>query len=120
MKILVVDDSKVMRKLVIRAIRQAGFPDADVIEAEDGEEAVDLARANAPDVILADWNMPKKTGIEMLEALRAEGDPVKVGFVTSESSVAIRQQADGAGASFLLTKPLNPDALADALAKVAR
>lgn len=121
MKILVVDDSKVMRKLVTRTIRQAGFPDAEVVEAEDGQEAVAVARTERPDVILADWNMPNMTGLEMLLALRAEGDQVKVGFVTSESSVAIRQEADAAGASFFLSKPIDPDALAEAFrSKVVR
>lgn len=121
MKILVVDDSKVMRKLITRAIRQAGFEDAEVVEAEDGAEALVVARKEMPNLILADWNMPNMTGIEMLTALRAEGDTVKVGFVTSESSGAIRQEANAAGASFFLTKPINPDALAEAVrSKVMR
>jgi two-component system chemotaxis response regulator CheY len=121
MKILVVDDSKVMRKLVTRAIRQAGFEDAEVIEAEDGQDALEVARRELPSLILADWNMPNMTGIEMLTALRAEGDNVKVAFVTSESSGAIRLEADAAGASFFLTKPIDPNALAEALkSKVMR
>lgn len=115
MKILVVDDSKVMRKLVARSIRQAGFGDATVVEAEDGAHGVDVARAELPDVILADWNMPNMTGVEMLRALRAEGDTVRVGFVTSESTLEIRTEAEEAGASFFLTKPLQLEALEDAL-----
>lgn len=115
MKILVVDDSKVMRKLVIRTIRQAGFEEAEVLEAEDGDEALVIARSTDLNVVLTDWNMPNMTGIELLTALRAEGNMVKVGFVTSESSGAIRQQADAAGASFLLSKPIDADQLADAL-----
>lgn len=115
MKILVVDDSSVMRKLVTRSIRQAGFGDADVVEAEDGAQALDVARSELPDVILADWNMPVMTGIEMLRALRAEGDRVKVGFVTSESTGQIRAEADEAGASFFLTKPIDAELLATAL-----
>ena len=121
MKILVVDDSKVMRKLVTRAIRQAGFEDAEVVEAEDGQEALEVARREMPKLILADWNMPNMTGIEMLQALRAEGDTVKVAFVTSESSAAIRQEADAAGESFFLSKPINPEQLAEAMrSKVLR
>lgn len=115
MKILVVDDSSVMRKLVTRSIRQAGFGEADVVEAEDGAMALDVARAEMPDVILADWNMPNMTGIEMLRALREEGDRVRVGFVTSESTGEIRAEASDAGASFFLTKPLDSELLAAAL-----
>lgn len=114
-KILVVDDSSVMRKLVTRSIRQAGFGEAEIIEAEDGAQAVDVARSERPSVILADWNMPVMTGIEMLRALRAEGDTVKVGFVTSESLAEVRLEAQEAGASFFLTKPIDGDALRDAL-----
>jgi two-component system chemotaxis response regulator CheY len=115
MKILVVDDSKVMRKLVTRSIRQAGFGDAVVVEAEDGAHAVEVARRELPDLILADWNMPNMTGIEMLQTLRAEGDTVRVGFVTSESTAEIRMLAESAGASFFLTKPLQVEPLEAAL-----
>lgn len=115
MKILVVDDSPVMRKLVSRSIRQAGFGNAEIVEAGDGQEAVDVAHAELPDVILADWNMPVMTGIEMLRTLRDQGDTVRVGFVTSESLTEVREEARAAGASFFLTKPIDADDLRDAL-----
>ncbi|MEE9413667.1 MAG: response regulator [Acidimicrobiales bacterium] len=115
MKILVVDDSAIMRKLVTRSIRQAGFGDAEVIEAEDGAIALEVAASQLPDVILADWNMPVMTGIEMLRELRASGDMVRVGFVTSESTTAIKTMAEEAGASFFLSKPIDKVELEDVL-----
>ncbi|MEM9039127.1 MAG: response regulator [Actinomycetota bacterium] len=118
MKILVVDDSSVMRKLVSRSIRQAGYPDADVIEAENGKEALDIATSAMPDVILADWNMPVMTGIEMLRALNKEAGGLAVGFITSESTDEIKQQAESAGAAFFLSKPIDVDDLSDALQAV--
>jgi len=118
MKILVVDDSAVMRKLVNRAIRQAGFGHAEVVEAGDGEEALRVNYTELPDLILADWNMPKMTGIEMLKRLRADGDRVKVGFVTSESTAAIRLMAKEAGASFFISKPIDLTNLERALSSV--
>ena len=118
MKILVVDDSAVMRKLIARSIRQAGYGDADVVEAEDGAKALDVARSERPDVILADWNMPNLTGIEMLCALREAGDKVTVGFVTSESSRDIKLSAQKAGASFFLSKPIDTAKLEAALGSV--
>jgi len=118
MKILVVDDSSVMRKLITRSIRQAGFGEATIMEAEDGALALEVARAELPDVILADWNMPNMTGIEMLRALRAEGDMVRVGFVTSESTTEVRDSAQEAGASFFLSKPLDTSKLEAALGTV--
>lgn len=115
MKILVVDDSPVMRKLIARSIRQAGYGDAEVVDAEDGAQAITVAEQERPDLILADWNMPNLTGIEMLRALRADGNNVTVGFVTSESSVEIRKQAQEAGASFFLSKPIDTGRLEAAL-----
>ena len=111
MKILVVDDSKVMRRLVMRSIRQAGHGDAEVFEAENGAEAVEISKAESPDVVLADWNMPVMTGIEMLREMRANGDEATVGFITSETSNEIRIEAIDAGASFLLAKPFESDDL---------
>lgn len=117
MKILVVDDSPVMRKLVTRSIRQAGYS-ADVVEAEDGIQALTVAQDEKPNVILADWNMPNMTGIEMLKALRAGGDQTPVGFVTSESTAEIRVSAQQAGASFFLSKPIDTTQLEIALSSV--
>lgn len=118
MKILVVDDSPVMRKLIARSIRQAGYGDAEVVEAEDGAHALTVIEAETPDLVLADWNMPNLTGIEMLQSLRDGGNSITVGFVTSESSVEIRKMAQQAGASFFLSKPIDPERLEAALAAV--
>ena len=114
MKILVVDDSPVMRKLVTRSIRQAGY-DVDVVEAEDGAHALQVTEDECPHLILADWNMPNMTGIEMLAALRERGNQIPVGFVTSESTSEIRATAQQAGASFFLSKPIDPTQLDTAL-----
>ena len=62
--------------------------------------------------------MPEMTGIEMLRKLRADDDRVRVGFVTSESTVEVRTAAAEAGANFFLTKPINVSHLADALTMV--
>lgn len=115
MTIMVVDDSAVMRKLVIRALRQAGYGDHEVVEAADGVEALDAIRQNAPDVVLSDWNMPNMSGLELVCALRAEGIDVPLGFVTSESNAELHKSATEAGASFLLSKPFTPDDLSSQL-----
>ncbi|MGY1856122.1 response regulator [Modestobacter sp. SYSU DS0290] len=115
MKILVTDDSRVMRQIVIRTLRQAGYDDHDIIEAEDGRQCLDKVGSDSPDLVLSDWNMPNMTGIECLEALRASGSQVPFGFVTSEGSPEMREKAANAGALFLIAKPFNEDTFKDAL-----
>ncbi len=117
MQILVVDDSKAMRSIVMRAVRQAGF-DATFVEATNGVEALKAIRASPPTLVMADWNMPEMTGIELLQKLRAEGNGVKMGFVTSESDPSMRDLAFQAGALFMLTKPFTPDAIKAVLSPV--
>ena len=109
MKILIVDDSKAMRMIVKRTLRQAGFGDHEVVEAEDGQLGLVAAQAENPDLVLSDWNMPNMTGIEFLKALRATGNETNFGFVTSESSAEMRAEAVGSGAMFLITKPFTAD-----------
>ena len=84
MKILIVDDSRAMRRIVSRLIRQAGYSGHEVLEAENGREALEIVHADFPDLILADWRMPEMSGIELLEALNDEGYVIPYGFVTSE------------------------------------
>ncbi|KGH46445.1 MULTISPECIES: response regulator [Modestobacter] len=115
MKILVTDDSRVMRQIVIRTLRQAGYDDHDIVEAVDGRDAFDKVGTEKPDLVLSDWNMPEMTGIECLEALRASGSQVPFGFVTSEGSPEMREKAANAGALFLIAKPFNEDTFKDAL-----
>lgn len=118
MKVLIVDDSKVMRALVRRTFRQAGHGHHDFCEAENGRHAIEVIRSEAPDLVVCDWNMPQMTGIELLEALRAAGNQVQFGFITSEGSDDFRARASAAGAAFLVTKPVTPDSLAAALEPV--
>jgi len=117
-KILVVDDSRVMRQIVIRTLRQAGFEGLDIVEATNGAEGLDVVAAEGPDVVLSDWNMPEMTGIDFLTHLRARGDDTPFGFVTSEGSAEMRDRASGAGAAFLIAKPFNADTFADTLAPI--
>ncbi|CAB4928972.1 MAG: response regulator [Actinobacteria bacterium] len=118
MKILVTDDSRVMRQIVIRTLRQAGYDDVDIVEAEDGVECLAKVGSDAPDLVLSDWNMPNMSGLECLKALRAQGSTVPFGFVTSEGSPEMREQAAQAGALFLIAKPFTADTFRDELDSV--
>ena len=118
MKILVTDDSRVMRQIVIRTLRQAGFDDHDIEQAEHGRDGLEQALTGGFDLILSDWNMPEMSGIEFLRALRAAGNDTVFGFVTSEGSEEMRAQADAAGAVFLISKPFTADTFTDALSPI--
>lgn len=118
MKILVTDDSRVMRQIVIRTLRQAGLGGHDVVEADSGLDALEKIRTEAPDVVLSDWNMPGMDGITLLGTLRRQGHALPFGFVTSEGSQEMRARAARAGADFVIAKPFTPEAFTEALAPV--
>src|SRR4029453_18293443 len=115
MKIMVVADSKEMRMIVVRTLRQAGFNGHDVVEAENGKEGLEKTREVKPDLVLSDWNMPEMTGIEFLKALRGSGDATPFCFVTSEGSEEMRAMAGEAGALGLIAKPFTDDVFRDML-----
>ena len=84
---LVVDDSRVVRKVARRILEAHGFT---VAEAGDGQQALDACHANMPDCVLLDWNMPVMNGLEFLQRLRAEYGPDNppVVFCTTENDIA--------------------------------
>ncbi|WP_104105548.1 response regulator [Nocardioides sp. 616] len=118
MKILVADDSRVMRQIIIRTLRQAGYAGHEVVEAENGRQAVDLVSRERPDLVLSDWNMPEMSGIDALAVIRASGSTVPFGFVTSEGSDDMRTRAASAGAQFLIAKPFTPEVFAEMISAV--
>ena len=115
MKILVVDDSRAMRRIMARTIRQAGVGGHEIVEAENGRQALETVRVQMPDLILSDWHMPEMTGIELLASLNSEGLEIPFGFVTSESTKEMVDQAAQAGAMFLMAKPFTADDMGQVL-----
>ena len=118
MKILIADDSRVMRQIVTRTLRQAGFGDHDLVEAADGKQALEMTTAESPDLVISDWNMPELTGVEVLQKLRASGNNVKFGFVTSECTAEMQQQAESAGAAFFIIKPFTAERFDEVLSPI--
>ena len=90
---LVVDDSRVVRRVARRILEGSGF---SVAEAEDGAVALDACRMNMPDAVLLDWNMPVMNGLEFLQALRREYGPDHpvVLFCTTEKRHQFRGACD--------------------------
>ena len=118
MRVLIADDSRVMRQIVIRTLRQAGYDWWEITEAADGAAALGVVRTDPPDLVLSDWNMPEMTEIELLRAINSEGHDVPLGFVTSEGSPEMRALADNEGALFLISKPFTAESFRDAIEPV--
>ncbi len=110
-RVLIVDDSSVMRKIVERSLRQANIPIAQVFEAGNGEEALGVLGHDKVDLILCDINMPVMDGLEFVKHLpgveNAKGTPVVM--ITTEGSENHVVQALSAGARGYIRKPFTPD-----------
>lgn len=105
---LVVDDSRVVRKVARRIVEDLGYT---CEEAEDGQKAYDYCTTTMPDAILLDWNMPVMSGIEFLEKLRQmpNGKTPKVVFCTTENDMAHITRAMNAGANEYIMKPFDSE-----------
>jgi len=105
---LVVDDSKVIRKVARRILEELSF---DIVEAEDGQQALNRCEEKMPDVVLLDWNMPVMDGLSFLRRLRGTsgGDQPVVVFCTTENDIAHIRAALEAGANEYIMKPFDRD-----------
>jgi two-component system, chemotaxis family, chemotaxis protein CheY len=108
---LIVDDSSVMRKIVERALRQAGLVIAEVFEASSGMEALDVLRRTRVNLILSDINMPNMDGLEFLRQMRALelAKDVPVVMITTEGSEDHVREAIVAGAQGYIRKPFTAE-----------
>src|SRR5271169_3624597 len=111
LRTLIVDDSPVMRKILERALRQAGIPIGEVIEAANGGQALDVLRQQKIDLVLSDINMPVMDGLEFMRQVQtvenARGVPVLM--ITSEASESRVAEAVACGARGYIRKPFTPD-----------
>ncbi|MCF8025532.1 MAG: response regulator [Desulfobacteraceae bacterium] len=116
--VLIIDDSTTMRKIVNRSLRQAGLEFDTVLEAGDGQEAIDLLASQKPDIILSDINMPNMDGIEFLKTKAADASikDIPVVMVTTEGgSEDMVEQSMSLGASGCVKKPFTPDQVNEVL-----
>jgi two-component system, chemotaxis family, chemotaxis protein CheY len=114
---LVVDDSTVVRKIARRILEELGF---QVVEAEDGNEALAACKSALPEAVLLDWNMPNMDGYEFLGNLRrlSGGDAPKVVFCTTENDIDHISRALAAGANEYIMKPFDKDIITAKFAEV--
>lgn len=116
MKILIADDSAFMRGIVKKILSENGI--AEVIEAVDGQDAVNKYKEIHPDAVFLDIMMPNKTGIEALKEIIALNNAAKVIMCTSVGQEKIVQEAVEGGATDFVTKPFKPEDIKEALSKL--
>ncbi len=105
MTILVVDDSAMMRSMVRNAIQAYGAAGSTIIEARDGEEALELLRYNDVQLMVIDWNMPRLDGLGLVKRVRSNGWGKPIVMVTSVHDPRKAMEAARAGVSDYVTKP---------------
>lgn len=113
-RVLVIDDNADHRFLVKRALRGL---DIEVAFAEDGQQGLDAARAERPDLVLLDVKMPLVDGFEVLRRLRADGAPARVVMFSSSENAQDQDRATKLGADGFVTKPLDATAFQDCVRK---
>ncbi len=111
MNVLIVDDSAVIRKILIRHLQQAGFENVSPIEAVDGVDGLSKFDPDKIDLILADWNMPNMNGLEFVKKVRQIPTPnyIPIVMVTSEGTVDRVEEAFEAGVDSYIAKPFTVD-----------
>ncbi len=108
-KILLAEDSKITRKMEVKVLNELGFK--NIIEADDGEQAVDLIKKNPDiDLIISDWNMPGMGGIELLRWVRSKDQFKEIPFIIATGRAQKKETitATEEGASNIITKPFAP------------
>lgn len=115
LKVLVADDSGVMRKIIIRVLKSIGVE--DVVEAADGDEALAKFVKGEFQLVLTDWNMPGKTGLDVVAGIRAQDPDVVLIMITTEAEKRRVLDAIQAGVNDYLAKPFEADTLREKLEK---
>ncbi len=115
LKFLVVDDMSTMRRIVKTILNDLGYE--SVMEAEDGQDALNKIRTGQFDFVISDWNMPNMDGLEMLKCIRAGEATAKlpVLLITAEAKKENIIQAAQAGANGYIVKPFTPAVLSEKL-----
>ena len=116
-KILAVDDSKTMREMVSFTLKGAGY---EVVDAEDGQRALERLKGVRVDAVITDLNMPNMNGYELIRALRADPNykMAPILMLTTEGDDAKKAEGKSAGATGWIVKPFNPEKLVQVVKKV--
>ena len=119
MRIITVDDSSTMRRIIKNTLKKIGYGD-DILEAENGKDALDVLSANNVDVIITDWNMPVMDGLTFVKRVRSDSkyDDTPIIMVTTEAAKEDIILALQSGVNNYVVKPFTPDVLKDKIETV--
>ncbi len=117
MRVLTVDDSKTMLAMLHHTLSNAGF---EVLQAEDGQQGLDVLNQEEVDIVITDINMPVMDGIEFIKNVRSSGrfQSLPILILTTESSREKRDQGRAAGGTGWIVKPFDPDKLISVINRV--
>ena len=117
MRVLTVDDSRTMLAMLKHTLTSAGY---EVLQAEDGQQGLDVLRGNAVDVVITDVNMPVMDGMDFIRNVRASGDYQSLSnlILTTETSQEKRDEGRAAGGTGWIVKPFDPEKLISVIRKV--
>ncbi len=119
-KIIIADDSATARMIIKRCLEIAGFLDVEVIEANDGQEALNLAKENQADLLITDLNMPNMDGRTLLKHIKASPrlNPMPVLVISSATNEAVQKELVELGALAVVKKPITPTSVSEALQNI--
>jgi len=120
MKILIVDDSKMLRDMLVYALNEGGYE--DITEAIDGLDGLNKAKDNQHDLLIVDYNMPNMNGIDMIKEVKKLSNykNIPIFMLTTEKSESLKQEAKESGAIGWINKPFAPDQLLKAVNTVLK
>lgn len=124
LKALVIDDSRIMRQMVMESLKKAQLAEFEFTEAGDGQEALTKLRSSEVHIAFVDWNMPNMSGIDFVREVRAlekqqEQESIPLVMVTSEKTLSkVEEALDQAGADSFISKPFTAETMALKLKKV--
>lgn len=117
-RLLIVDDSSTMRKIIARSLRQAGFDIGEILEADNGQTGLEKLSSTTVGIILTDINMPVMDGLTFIDNIRANpawnGTPIVI--ITTEGAESMTKEAIKKGANNLIKKPFTPEQIKEKLA----
>ncbi len=119
-RFLVVDDSPTMRRIVINALKNIGY--TNIVEAEDGKDALAKLYAEKIDFIITDWNMPNMTGLELIKAIRSDPNfaDIPILMVTTRAMKEDVLEALQARVNNYIVKPFTPQILKEKIEQILK